>query len=225
MFKKILIAARGEIALRVIRACKELGIKTVAVHSEADRESFHVKLADEDVCIGSAQPSDSYLNIPRIIAAAEITGSDAVHPGYGFLAENARFAEICKSCDITWIGPEPEVMEQMGDKALARALMAEAGLPTIPGSDGVVEHEEEAIAIGEKLGYPIMLKAAAGGGGRGIRIVENGGQLGDFFRSAAQEAEHSFGHGGLYLERYLASPRHVEVQVFGDGQGNVVHLG
>jgi acetyl-CoA carboxylase biotin carboxylase subunit len=225
MFNKILIAARGEIALRVIRACKELGIKTVAVHSTADRESFHVKLADEDVCIGQSQPSDSYLNIPRIIAAAEITGSDAIHPGYGFLAENARFAEICRSCDISWIGPDPEVMEKMGDKVMARGLMAEAGLPTIPGSKGIVEHAEEAIEVGERLDYPLMLKAAAGGGGRGIRIVENGDQLGDFFRSAAQEAEHSFGHGGLYIEKYLESPRHVEVQIFGDGRGNVIHLG
>ncbi|UCF06209.1 MAG: acetyl-CoA carboxylase biotin carboxylase subunit [bacterium] len=224
MYRKILIAARGEIALRVIRACRELGIRTVAAHSEADRDSLHIKLADEDVCIGPAQPVESYLNIPRIIAAAEITHSDAIHPGYGFLAESARFAEICHSCNIGWIGPSPKVMENMGDKAFARRLMAEAGLPIIPGSDGVVSSEEEAARMGEGIGYPLMIKAAAGGGGRGIRIVRTEGELRDIFKTAGTEAEISFETGGLYLERYIDSPRHIEVQVFGDGEGKIIHL-
>ncbi len=225
MYTKILVAARGEIALRIIRACRELDIKAVAVHSEADRESLHVKLADEDVCIGPAQPVESYLNIPRIIAAAEITRADAIHPGYGFLAESAYFAEICKSCDIDWIGPEPAVMEKMGDKAVARRLMSEAGIPIIPGSAGVVEGEEEAVGLAAQIGYPVMVKAAAGGGGRGIRIVGSETQLRDILHTAGQEAEVSFGSGGLYLEKYLESPRHVEVQIFGNGKGNVIHLG
>ncbi len=224
MYSKILVAARGEIALRVMRACRELGIETVAVHSEADRESLHVKLADEDVCIGPAQPVESYLNIPRIIAAAEITGADAIHPGYGFLAESAHFAEICKSCDIDWIGPDPAVMERMGDKVLARTLMSEAGLPIIPGSAGVVEGEAEAEEFAGRIGYPVMIKAAAGGGGRGIRIVRDGAQLREIIHTAGKEAEVSFGSGGLYLEKYLESPRHIEVQIFGDGEGNVIHL-
>lgn len=225
MYKKILIATRGEIALRVIRACQELGIKAVAVHSEADRDSLHVKLANEDVCIGSAQPSSSYLNIPQIIAAAEITGSDAIHPGYGFLAESAYFAEVCKSCKIDWIGPAPDTMEKMGDKAAARKLMRDAGLPIIMGSEGVVEGEEEAVSIGAMIEYPLMIKAAAGGGGRGIRIVENEETLRDLFHATGKEAELYFGKGGLYLEKYLESPRHIEVQVFGDGKGHVIHLG
>lgn len=225
MYKKILVAARGEIALRVIRACQELGIEAVAVHSEADRESLHVKLADEDVCIGPAQPSESYLNIPRIISAAEITGSDAIHPGYGFLAESAHFADICESCHIDWIGPNPEVMEKMGDKAVARKLMAEAGLPIIPGSDGVVEREDTAVMLGTRIGYPVMIKAAAGGGGRGIRVVQDEAQLREFFHAAGQEAEIAFGKSGLYMERFLQSPKHIEVQIFGDGKGRVIHLG
>ena len=225
MFKKILVAARGEIALRIIRACRELDIATVAVHSGADSDSLHVKLADEDVCIGSAQPSESYLNIPRIIAAAEITGSDAVHPGYGFLAESNRFAEICMSCHLSWIGPDPDVMAMMGDKVQARRLMTEAGLPIIPGSEGEVVGEEAAIAVARSIGFPVMIKAAAGGGGRGIRVVEDEGQLIDFFHAAGKEAEIAFGSGGLYIEKYLQSPRHIEVQVFGDGAGKVIHLG
>ena len=225
MFRKILVAARGEIALRIIRACRELGIATVAVHSSADSDSLHVKFADEDVCIGSAQPSESYLNIPRIIAAAEITGSDAIHPGYGFLAESHRFAEICISCDINWIGPSPDVMEQMGDKVQARRLMADAGLPIIPGSEGEVREEDEATGIARSVGYPVMIKASAGGGGRGIRVVRDERQLRDFFHAAGKEAELAFGRGGLYIERYIESPRHVEVQVFGDGAGRIVHLG
>jgi acetyl-CoA carboxylase biotin carboxylase subunit len=224
MYTKILVAARGEIALRIIRACRELDIKAVAVHSEADRESLHVKLADEDVCIGPAQPVESYLNIPRIIAAAEITRADAIHPGYGFLAESAYFAEICKSCDIDWIGPEPAVMEKMGDKAVARRLMSEAGIPVIPGSAGIVEGEEEAVGLSAQIGYPLMVKAAAGGGGRGIRIVGSETQLRDIIRTAEKEAEISFGSGGLYLEKYLESPRHIEVQIFGNGRGKLIHL-
>jgi acetyl-CoA carboxylase biotin carboxylase subunit len=225
MFKKILVAARGEIALRVMRACRELGIATVAVHSDVDQDSLHVKLADEDVCIGKAQPIDSYLNIPRIIAAAEITGSDAVHPGYGFLAESHRFAEICISCHIGWIGPDPSVMAKMGDKALARELMAQAGLPIIPGSDGEVKGEAEAVSIGAEIGFPIMVKAAAGGGGKGIRVVQDEQQLRELYHAAGKEAEASFGSGGLYIEKYLDSPKHIEVQIFGDGKGRVIHVG
>jgi acetyl-CoA carboxylase biotin carboxylase subunit len=225
MFKKILVAARGEIALRIIRACRELDIATVAVHSAADSDSLHVKLADEDVCIGSAQPAESYLNIPRIIAAAEITGSDAVHPGYGFLAESNRFAEICMSCHLQWIGPDPDVMEKMGDKVQARRLMAEAHLPVIPGSEGEVVGETEAIAVAGAIGFPVMIKATAGGGGRGIRVVADEKQMLDFFHAAGKEAELAFGSGGLYIEKYLESPRHIEVQVFGDGAGKVIHIG
>ncbi len=225
MYKKILIAARGEIALRVIRACKELGISTVAVHSEADSESLHVKLADEDVCIGKAPPADSYLNIPRIIAAAEITGSEAIHPAYGFLSENPHFAEICLSCDLGWIGPAPAIMQRMTDKAVARKLMSEAGLPIIPGSEGVLEGEENAVALADEIGYPVMIKAVAGGGGRGIRIVRERAQLLELFHSASKEAEVSFGDGGLYIEKYLENPRHIEVQIFGDGMGRAVQMG
>ncbi|HSG27981.1 MAG TPA: acetyl-CoA carboxylase biotin carboxylase subunit [Candidatus Krumholzibacterium sp.] len=225
MYKKILIAARGEIALRVIRACKELGISTVAVHSEADSESLHVKLADEDVCIGKAPPVDSYLNIPRIIAAAEITGSEAIHPAYGFLSENPHFAEICLSCDIGWIGPAPAIMQRMTDKAVARKLMSEAGLPIIPGSEGVLEGEENAVALADEIGYPVMIKAVAGGGGRGIRIVRERAQLLELFHSASKEAEVSFGDGGLYIEKFLEKPRHIEVQIFGDGKGGAVQMG
>ncbi len=225
MFEKILIAARGEIALRIIRACKELGIGTVAVHSEADKDSLHVKLADEDVCIGPAQPSESYLNIPRIISAAEVSGADAIHPGYGFLSESAEFAEICKSCRIGWIGPDSSIMEKMHDKALARKLMKEAGLPIIEGSEGVVESEEEAFEVARKIGFPVMIKASAGGGGRGIRIVRSEAELGELFATAGAEAKASFGRGAVYIEKYLENPRHIEVQIFGDGTGKVIHLG
>jgi len=225
MFEKILIAARGEIALRIIRACKELGIGTVAVHSEADKDSLHVKLADEDVCIGPAQPSESYLNIPRIISAAEVSGADAIHPGYGFLSESAEFAEICKSCRIGWIGPDSSIMEKMHDKALARKLMSEAGLPIIEGSEGVVESEEEAFEVARKIGFPVMIKASAGGGGRGIRIVRSEAELGELFATAGAEAKASFGRGAVYIEKYLENPRHIEVQIFGDGTGKVIHLG
>lgn len=224
MYKKILIAARGEIALRIIRACRELDIRTVAVHSEADTESLHVKFADEDVCIGKAQPVESYLNIPRLIAAAEITGAEAVHPGYGFLAESPYFAEVCLSCKLDWIGPAPALMEKMGHKSEARRLMNEAELPIIPGSEGIVEGEEEALKIAGQIGYPVMIKAVAGGGGRGIRIVRGADDLSSLFHAAGAEAEASFGDGGLYLEKYLENPRHIEVQVFGDGKGRAVHL-
>ena len=225
MFERMLIAARGEIALRIIRACKELGIKTVAIHSEADAESLHVKLSDEDVCIGPAQPVESYLNIPRIISAAEITGSDAIHPGYGFLSESAEFAEICKSCRLRWIGPDSSVMEKMSDKAMARSLMREAGIPIVPGSEGSLEDEEEAVEVAREIGYPVMLKATAGGGGKGIRIVRKEEELRHLFHSAGTEAELSFGKRGIYLEKYLESPRHIEVQVFGDHTGKVISLG
>ncbi|MBN1165429.1 MAG: acetyl-CoA carboxylase biotin carboxylase subunit [Candidatus Krumholzibacteriota bacterium] len=225
MYKKILIAARGEIALRIIRACKELDIKTVAVHSSADTESLHVKLADEAICIGSAQPAASYLNIPRIIAAAEITGAEAIHPAYGFLSESPHFADICLSCHIDWIGPQPAIMEMMGDKAMARKMMREAGLEIIPGSVEALENEAGAVSLAQTIGYPLMIKAVSGGGGRGIRVVRDEQQLSELFHSASKEAELSFGHGGLYMEKYLAAPRHIEVQVFGDGKGKVIQLG
>ena len=225
MYKKILIAARGEIALRVIRACRELGVKAVAVHSEADVESLHVKLADENVCIGGPNPVDSYLNIPRIIAAAEITHADAIHPAYGFLSENPHFAEVCRSCDIDWIGPSPEIMQEMGNKSMARRLMEEAGLPVIPGSAGVVAGEEDALASAEKIGYPVMIKAVAGGGGRGIRVVKDKSELAGLLHSAGKEAEAAFGDGTLYIEKFLENPRHIEVQIFGDGKGKAIDLG
>lgn len=225
MYDKILVAARGEIALRIIRACRELGIKTVAVHSTADRDSLHVKLADEDVSIGPSTPRESYLNIPSIISAAEITDADAIHPAYGFLSENPDFASICISCGIDWIGPDPLLMKRMGDKAMARGIMKEAGLPVIPGSEGTVSDEIEAGRLCEEIGYPVMVKAVAGGGGRGIRVVRNSEELNDCFHSAGKEAEASFGHGGLYIEKYLDSPRHIEVQILGDGKGKVIHFG
>ena len=225
MFRKILVAARGEIALRIIRACRELGIKSVAVHSTADRDSLHVKIADEDVSIGPSPSRESYLNIPRIIAAAEITNADAIHPAYGFLSENPNFADICLSCGIAWIGPNPELMKKMGDKAEARRVMEEAGLPVIPGSDGVISKEDNALKLCEEIGYPVMVKATAGGGGRGIRIVRNREQLDKCFKAAGKEAEISFGDAGLYLEKYLQDPRHIEVQILGDGKGGVIHFG
>jgi acetyl-CoA carboxylase biotin carboxylase subunit len=225
MFKKILVAARGEIALRIIRACRELGIRSVAVHSTADRDSLHVKIADEDVSIGPSPSRESYLNIPRIIAAAEITNADAVHPAYGFLSENPNFADICLSCGISWIGPDPALMKKMGDKAEARRVMEEAGLPVIPGSEGVISSEDEALELCRKIGYPVMVKATAGGGGRGIRIVRDEEQMGACFRAAGKEAEISFGDSGLYVEKYLQDPRHIEVQILGDGKGGVIHFG
>ena len=225
MFKKVLIANRGEIALRIIRACHELGVKTVAVYSEADRESLHVRFADEDVCIGRAPASDSYLNIPRIIAAAEITGAEAIHPGYGFLAENAEFSEICARSDLTFIGPTPDQIRAMGDKATARATMMKVGVPTVPGSDGIVASVEEAIPIAEEMGFPIMIKASAGGGGKGMRVATDAEVFPKLFTAAQNEARAAFGNPDVYLERCILKPRHVEIQVFGDMHGRVTHLG
>ena len=225
MFKKILIANRGEIALRVISACKELGVRTVAVYSEPDADSLHVRFADEGVCIGPSRSVDSYLNIPSIISAAEITGSDAIHPGYGFLAESSYLAEVCEACHIKFIGPSPRAIRLMGDKSLARRTMKKSGVPVLPGSSGVLESEEEALQLASDIKYPIMLKAAAGGGGRGMRIVQGAHDLPKAFRTAQQEAETAFGVADLYLEKYLEYPRHIEVQVLGDGKGSVVHLG
>ncbi|MEQ9398565.1 MAG: acetyl-CoA carboxylase biotin carboxylase subunit [Longimicrobiales bacterium] len=225
MFKKVLIANRGEIALRIIRACKELGVQTVAVYSEADRESLHVRFADEDVCIGRAAAADSYLNIPRIIAAAEVTGAEAIHPGYGFLAENAEFSEICARSDIVFIGPTPAQIRSMGDKATARDTMKEAGVPTVPGSEGIIDEPGEAMAVADEIGFPIMIKATAGGGGKGMRIAEDRESFPKMVAAAQNEAKAAFGNAGVYLERCIIKPRHVEIQVFGDHHGRVIHLG
>ena len=225
MFNKILIANRGEIALRVIRACRELGVKTVAVYSEADRDALHVKFADEAVCIGPPPSRESYLNIPRIIAAAEITNADAIHPGYGFLAENAHFAEICLSSGLQFIGPRPESIESMGDKSLAKATMRKAGVSVIPGSDGNVADAAAARRIVDEIGYPIMIKAAAGGGGKGMRAVTSAEELERAYEIARSEAGSAFGKPDVYIERLVEQPRHVEIQVLGDRHGNVIHLG
>ena len=225
MFNKILIANRGEIALRVICACREMGIKTVAVYSEADEHSLHVRFADEDVCIGPARSADSYLSVPAIISAAEITGADAIHPGYGFLSESAYLAEVCEACHIKFIGPNPNVIRLLGDKARARRAMKKAGVPILPGSDGPVAGEEQAIKVGRELGLPLIIKAVAGGGGRGMRIVRSHDELPKLVKMAMREAEAAFGNGDVYLERYVEAPRHIEVQVMGDHHGNVVHLG
>ena len=225
MFTKILIANRGEIALRVIRACKDMGIKTVAVYSEADRNSLHVRFADEAVCIGAPAPQASYLNIPAIISAAEIADVEAIHPGYGFLSENAHFAEICESCKIKFIGPSPEIIRQMGDKMAAKEAMRKAGLPVIPGSQNVVKTKEEALKIAKKMKYPVIIKAAAGGGGRGMRICHNDVRLIGAFLTAQREAESAFGNGDVYIEKYIEKPRHIEFQIIGDKFGHIVHLG
>ena len=225
MFKKILIANRGEIALRIIQACRELDIQTVAVHSTADRESLHVTYADEDICIGPPSSSESYLNVSSLIAAAEISGAEAVHPGYGFLAENAHFAEVLQECNLTWIGPSPEVIRTMGDKAQARETARRAGVPILPGSREPLEGAAEARTIAAEVGYPVILKAAAGGGGRGMRIVESPEQLEGQLNTAREEASKAFGDGSVYLEKYLTAPRHIEFQVFGDSFGTVIHLG
>jgi acetyl-CoA carboxylase biotin carboxylase subunit len=225
MFRKILIANRGEIALRIIRACRELGIRTVAVYSEADRESLHVRFADEDVCIGPPQARESYLNIPRIMAAAEVTGADAIHPGYGFLAENAEFAEICERSDIVFIGPSPEHIRLMGDKAVARRTMQSVGVPTVPGSDGAVSDPEQALATAHEIGFPVIIKAAAGGGGKGMRVANDEETFPAQLQMAQNEARAAFGDGSVYLERFLAKPRHIEIQIMGDKHGRVVHLG
>jgi acetyl-CoA carboxylase biotin carboxylase subunit len=225
MFKKILIANRGEIALRVIHACRELGIKTVAVYSEADENSLHVRFADEAVCIGPPRSADSYLNVPAIISAAEITGADAIHPGYGFLSESAYLAEVCEACHIRFIGPDPSVIKLLGDKARAKKAMKKAGVPMLPGSDGPVTGEEQALKVAKDIGYPIIIKAVAGGGGRGMRVVQNPGELPNALRTAQREAEAAFGNGDVYVEKYLQNPRHIEFQIIGDHHGNVVHLG
>jgi len=225
MFSKILIANRGEIALRVIAACKEMGIKTVAVHSEADRDSLHVRYADDDVCIGPAASKQSYLSISSIIAAAEITGADAIHPGYGFLSENPHFAEIVSECQLTFIGPPAEAIRLMGDKARARETAKNAGVPVIPGSDGAVKTVEEAAEVAQSIGFPVIIKAAAGGGGRGMRICWQDSDLQNQYETARNEAERAFGVGDVYIEKYLERPRHIEIQVFGDTHGRIVHLG
>ncbi|MCX5701946.1 MAG: acetyl-CoA carboxylase biotin carboxylase subunit [Candidatus Omnitrophica bacterium] len=225
MFSKILIANRGEIALRIIRACKELDIRTVAVYSEADRNSLHVRFADEAICIGKAQSSNSYLNIPAIISAAEITDVEAIHPGYGFLAENAHFAEICGSCHITFIGPTPENIRLMGDKMVARSTMQKAGLPIVPGSTSVIKNKEEAIKTAKRIGYPVIIKASAGGGGRGMRVCHNDIRLISSLITAQQEAEVNFGNPSVYIEKYIEKTRHIEIQILADKYGRIVHLG
>lgn len=225
MFDKVLIANRGEIALRVIRACREMGIRTVAVFSEADRESLHVRFADEALCIGPAPAKDSYLNIPRIIAAAELTGVDVIHPGYGFLAENAEFAEICRQSRIVFIGPTAEHIRLMGDKARARRSMAAAGVPTVPGSEGVMTDHASALELADEIGYPVLIKAAAGGGGKGMRVALDRGSFVRHFQMAQNEAQAAFSDPSVYLEKYLLRPRHIEFQVLGDSFGKVVHLG
>ncbi|MHB1864421.1 MAG: acetyl-CoA carboxylase biotin carboxylase subunit [Gemmatimonadaceae bacterium] len=225
MFKKVLIANRGEIALRVIRACKELGVETVAVYSEADRESLLVGFADDDVCIGPAPARDSYLRIPRLIAAAEITGADAIHPGYGFLAENAEFAETCAASNIAFIGPTAEQIRVMGDKAAARKAMTEVGVPIIPGTPGPVEDVDEALGFAREIGFPVIIKAAAGGGGKGMRVAKDADDFARSFQLARSEALSAFGNGDVYVEKYLARPRHIEFQILGDRHGHVIHLG
>jgi acetyl-CoA carboxylase biotin carboxylase subunit len=225
MFKKILIANRGEIALRVIRACREMDIATVAVYSEADRDSLHVRFADEIVCIGPARASESYLNVPRIISAAEVTGAEAIHPGYGFLAENADFAEACESCGIKFIGPRPEVISKMGDKASAREAMLGAHVPVVPGSLGSVSEVEDGIAVAHEIGYPVMVKASGGGGGKGMRVANDDDELRKAFVAAAGEAEVSFGNRELYVEKFMERPRHIEIQVLCDSMGNGLYLG
>ena len=225
MFRKILVANRGEIALRIIRAARELGIETVAVFSEADRDSLHVRLADEAVCIGPPPSAGSYLHIPRIISAAEVTAADAIHPGYGFLSENAHFAEVCESCHIRFIGPTSEQIRLMGDKAVARRTMVEAGVPVTPGSEGILQSVDEASQVAAELGYPVIIKAAAGGGGKGMRIATDEASLRNGIRTAQAEAEANFGSGQVYLERYVECPRHIEFQIIGDRHGNLLHLG
>lgn len=225
MFKKILIANRGEIALRIIRACREMDIQTVAVFSEADRDALHVRAADQAVCIGPHPSAKSYLNIPNIISAAELTGVDAIHPGYGFLSENARFAEICESCGIAFIGPSPRAIETMGDKATARKTMIEAGVPVVPGSKEVITDLDTASVLAEEIGYPIMIKASAGGGGKGMRIAQNAKELIKSIQAAQNEAQAAFGNSEVYLEKYVEEPRHIEFQILADKHGNVIHLG
>ncbi|MGH7441520.1 MAG: biotin carboxylase N-terminal domain-containing protein, partial [bacterium] len=225
MFKKVLIANRGEIALRVIRACEELGIATVAVYSEADQDSLHVRYADESVCIGKGPSKSSYLHIPSILSAAEITDAEAIHPGYGFLSENAHFAEVCRQCKISFIGPSPETIRLMGDKIEAKRTAKSAGVPLVPGSDGPVSTEAEALEAAHKVGYPVIIKASAGGGGRGMRVAHTDVSLVNGFNTASQEALAAFGNGEVYLEKYVEEPRHIEIQILADSHGNTIHLG
>src|SRR5256712_7487607 len=225
MFEKVLIANRGEIALRVIRACRELGIRTLAVYSEADVDSLHVQLADESICIGAAPSSESYLKIDRIMSAAEVGDVDAIHPGYGFLAENAHFAEVCESCNIRFIGPNSRAMKALEDKAVSRALAKKAGVPIPPGSDGVVDNEQDALAVSKRIGYPVMIKAVAGGGGRGMRAAHNDISLVKGYHTARSEAEKAFGNSGVYIEKLIENPHHVEFQILGDTKGHIIHLG
>ncbi len=225
MFKKILIANRGEIAVRIIRACREMGIASVAVYSEADRNSLHVHFADEALCIGPPPGAESYLNVARIIAAAEVTDADAIHPGYGFLAENADFAETCHDCNITFIGPSPDAIRNMGDKGKAKAAAKRSGCPTVPGSDGVVDDPEEAFDVAKEIGFPVMIKATAGGGGRGMRLAKTEADFSNAFNTARAEAQAAFGVPDVYIEKFVVNPKHVEVQILGDSHGNVVHLG
>ena len=224
MFKKILIANRGEIALRVIRTCKEMNIKTVAVYSTADAESLHVRFADEAVCVGPGPSAESYLNIPSIIAAAEITNADAVHPGYGFLSENAKFSKICEDHGIKFIGASPEMIEGMGDKAAAKETMKKAGVPTIPGSDGLIKDFKHCKKLAQEIGFPVMLKATAGGGGRGMRLVWKASELENAWDSARQESAAAFGNDGMYMEKFIEDPRHIEIQIIGDSTGKACHL-
>jgi acetyl-CoA carboxylase biotin carboxylase subunit len=224
MFEKVLVANRGEIAVRIIRACKELNIRTVAVYSEADANSMHVQLADEAICIGKSPSSESYLRIDRIISAAEIADVDAIHPGYGFLSENAHFADVCENCNIRFIGPSSRAMNALEDKAVSRALAKKAGVPTPPGSDGIVEKEQDALATAKKIGYPVMIKAVAGGGGRGMRVAHNDISLVKGYHTARTEAEKCFGNSGVYIEKFIENPHHIEFQILGDNRGNIIHL-
>src|SRR6476620_8011385 len=225
MFKKILIANRGEIALRIICACKELGIRTVAIYSEADRNSLPVRFADEAICIGPPQLAQSYLNIPAVISAADIANAEAIHPGYGLLSENANFAEVCETCGIKFIGPPPEVIRMMGEKEKARMAMKKAGVPILPGSEGVIASEDEAIEWAKSVGYPVIVKASAGGGGRGMRVIRSSEELPNLFRAAQSEAAGAFGNGDLYMEKFIETPRHIEFQILADAHGNVISLG
>jgi acetyl-CoA carboxylase, biotin carboxylase subunit len=225
MFEKILVANRGEIAVRIIRACKELNIRSVAVYSEADANSMHAQMADEAICIGKGPSSESYLRIDRIISAAEISDVDAIHPGYGFLSENAHFADVCESCNIRFIGPSGRAMNALEDKAVSRALAKKAGVPTPPGSEGNVENEQEAMAVARKIGYPVMIKAIAGGGGRGMRVAHNDISLVKGYHTARSEAEKAFGNSGVYIEKFIENPHHIEIQILGDNRGNIIHLG
>src|SRR5271165_5495068 len=225
MFEKVLVANRGEIAVRIIRACKELNIRTVAVYSEIDANSMHVQLADEAICIGKAPSSESYLRIDRIISAAEITDVDAIHPGYGFLSENAHFADVCESCNIRFIGPNSRAMNALEDKAVSRALAKKAGVRTPPGSEGIVENEKDALVIAKRIGYPVMIKAVAGGGGRGMRVAHNDISLVKGYHTARSEAEKAFGNSGVYVEKFIENPHHVEFQILGDNKGHIIHLG